>query len=108
MKANWGWYLEVAADQVEHLVGYRATPSSPGPWVNCLCRSNLVLGMRLLLVRRHRRSSSWLDENLLVVVVDEIVWVFQTHCSNGSSGSWMSGLWVDIPWKISKSSDLGS
>ena len=98
MKANWSWNLEVAADQVEHLAGYRAIRCFPGPWVSGLCRSNLVVGIRLPWIRPHRRLSSWLDENLLVASVHEIAWVYQMHCSYQSFESRLIGLSVDMPW----------
>ena len=107
MEANWGLNFEIAVDHVEHQVDYRATPCSPGPWV--IRRSNLVLGTRLLLVRYYRRSSSWLDENLLVVSDHEIAWVCQPCCSYQPCESRLIGLLpkvVDILWWISGSSYL--
>ena len=105
--ANWGLNLEIAVDHVEHQVDYLATPCPPGPWV--IHRSNLVLETRLLLVRDYRRSSSWLDENLLVVSDLEIAWVFQPCCSYQPC----ENLWVvlfskvvDSAWRISGLSHL--
>ena len=104
---NWGLNLEIAVDHVEHQVDYRAIPCSPGPWV--IRRSNLVLGTRLLLVRYYRRSSSWLDENLLVVSDHEIAWVCQPCCSYQPCESLLIGFLskvLDSAWKISGLSHL--
>ena len=129
--ANWGLNLEIAVDHVEHQVDYLAIPCSPGPWViHC---SNLVVQTHLLWVRDYRCSSSWLVENLLVVLDLESAWVYQLCCSYQPCESlWIGSLskvlgsawkilglshlafWLywtivdksDIPWKNSPMVDL--